>query len=66
MSLAHADIIDPVLDRKARRKLEDQRRMRYRRAIEDYTEQQRLHRELLDYPELIALNYLLATCSAPR
>lgn len=43
-----------VMDGKTRRKLADQRRMRYRRAIEHYDESRRLQRELADYPELVA------------
>lgn len=39
-------------DAKTRRKLQDQRRMAYRRAIEDHAEQCRLQRELNDFPEL--------------
>ncbi|MFV3384439.1 PA3496 family putative envelope integrity protein [Pseudomonas sp. NY15364] len=39
-------------DAKTRRKLQDQRRMAYRRAIEHYAEQCRLQRELADFPEL--------------
>ena len=45
-------------DAKARRKLVDQRRMEYRRAIESYAEQRQLQQQLADYPELIAANYL--------
>jgi len=45
-------------DSKTRRKLLDQRRMEYRRAIESYAEQRQLQQQLADYPELIALNYL--------
>nr|WP_298136580.1 transcriptional regulator [uncultured Pseudomonas sp.] len=41
-------------DAKARRKLLDQRRMEYRRAIEHYAEQRHLQQQLVDYPELIA------------
>ncbi|MBU1489733.1 MAG: transcriptional regulator [Gammaproteobacteria bacterium] len=41
-------------DAKTRRKLLDQRRMAYRRAIESYTEQYRLERELADYPDLLS------------
>lgn len=41
-------------DAKTRRKLLDQRRMEYRRAIENYTEQRHLQQQLSDYPELIA------------
>lgn len=46
---------------KARRKLVDQRRMEYRRAIESYSEQRLLQQELSDYPELIAANYIAAS-----
>lgn len=48
----------PRLDAKARRKLEDQRRMAFRRAIERYNEERRLGQEISDYPELIAIDYL--------
>ena len=41
-------------DAKTRRKLLDQRRMEYRRAIENYAEQRHLQQQLTDYPELIA------------
>lgn len=47
-------------DAKTRRKLQDQRRMAYRRAIEAYAEQCQLQRELADYPDLIPAGYLLA------
>ncbi|TWH76246.1 hypothetical protein LX59_01167 [Azomonas agilis] len=46
---------DPIyqfLDTKTRRKLKDERRMRFRRAIERYDEDRSLHTELEDYPEL--------------
>lgn len=49
----------PVHDSKTRRKLEDQRRMAFRRAIEDYAEQRRLQRELDDYPDLIPAAFLI-------
>lgn len=39
-------------DAKTRRKLQDQRRMAYRRAIEHYAEQCQLQRELADFPDL--------------
>lgn len=45
-------------DSKTRRKLLDQRRMEYRRAIESYAEQRQLQHELVDFPELIAASYL--------
>ncbi len=58
-------------DSKTRRKLLDQRRMEYRRAIESYAEQRQLQQQLADYPELVAANYLaskqaLAPQSAQR
>jgi hypothetical protein len=46
------------MDTKARRKLLDQRRMEYRRAIEAHAERRQLQQQLLDYPELVAANYL--------
>ena len=46
-------------DAKTRRKLQDQRRMAYRRAIETYAEQCRLQRELADFPDLIPGGYLV-------
>ncbi|MEX6500689.1 PA3496 family putative envelope integrity protein [Pseudomonas zhanjiangensis] len=46
---------------KTRRKLLDQRRMAYRRAIESYAEQRQLQEQLSDYPELIAVNYLASS-----
>lgn len=48
----------PHLDAKARRKLEDQRRMAFRRAIERYNEERRLDQDIHDFPELIAVNYV--------
>ncbi|MGX5217194.1 MULTISPECIES: PA3496 family putative envelope integrity protein [Pseudomonas] len=51
---------------KARRKLVDQRRMQYRRAIESYSEQRLLQQELSDYPELIAANYIAASREVSR
>ncbi len=48
-------------DAKTRRKLLDQRRMAYRRAIESYAEQRQLQEQLSDYPELIAANYRAAS-----
>lgn len=46
-------------DAKTRRKLQDKRRMAYRRAIEHYAEQCQLQRELADFPELIPGGYLV-------
>lgn len=40
-------------DAKARRKVLDQRRMAYRRAIESYAEQRQLQHDLTDYPDLL-------------
>ncbi|WP_082073254.1 transcriptional regulator [Pseudomonas sp. LFM046] len=56
------------LDSKTRRKLEDQRRMQFRRAIEDRAELRRLQVECSDYPypELIAANYLLSSKAVRR
>jgi len=53
-------------DAKARRKLLDQRRMAYRRAIESYAEQRQLQHELADYPELIVAGYLVAAPGQQR
>ncbi|WP_028238885.1 PA3496 family putative envelope integrity protein [Stutzerimonas azotifigens] len=50
-----------ALDAKTRRQLKDQRRMRFRRAIESYGEQRRLQAELDDYPDLIAARQLAAS-----
>lgn len=54
------DHIYRFLDAKTRRKLRDERRMRFRRAIEHYDESRRLHTELADYPELQAVKEQLA------
>lgn len=56
----------PPLDAKARRKLEDQRRMAFRRAIERYNEERRLDQEMHDFPELIAINYVRSLRNAAR
>jgi hypothetical protein len=50
---------------KTKRQQEDQRRMAYRRAIEDFTEERRLQLELADFPDLLAANYVAAS-QAPR
>jgi hypothetical protein len=52
---------EPVHDSKTRRKLEDQRRMAFRRAIEEYAEQRRLQQELGGYPDLIPADFLPIT-----
>jgi len=51
---------------KVRRKLLDQRRMEYRRAIEAHAEQRRLQQQWVDYPELIAANYLAGKQASAR
>lgn len=43
-------------DSKARRKLQDQRRMQFRRAIETYAEQRRLQDELGEFPDLALIS----------
>ncbi|MDA7086874.1 transcriptional regulator [Pseudomonas sp. SA3-5] len=53
-------------DAKSRRKLLDQRRMEYRRAIESYAERRQLQQQLLDFPELVAANYLAAAQAPVR
>jgi hypothetical protein len=53
-------------DAKTRRKLLDQRRMEYRRAIESYAERRQLQQQLADYPELVAANYLTAAQAPAR
>lgn len=55
-----------LLDSKTRRKLEDQRRMQFRRAIEERLESQRLDREFADYPDLIAVSYLKSAKGSAR
>ena len=42
---------------KTRRQQEDQRRMAFRRAIEDHTDQRLLRLETADYPDLGAIYY---------
>lgn len=54
----HSDANAQHVDSKTRRKLEDQRRMQFRRAIEDHCEELRLRQELADYPRLVAAAYL--------
>ncbi len=41
-----------------RRQQEDLRRMQFRRAIEDYSEQRRLNQQVADFPELVASSAL--------
>lgn len=40
------------LDARTGRKQKDERRMRFRRAIESYDEQRRLQAQLLEFPDL--------------
>jgi hypothetical protein len=65
MTVSHADL---SLDQKARRKLEEQRRMAIRRAIEARCEERRLLAQISDFPELRAASYLrlLTVAGAPR
>ena len=51
---------------KTRRQQEDQRRMAFRRAIEDLTNQRQLSMETADYPDLKALNYWQASAASDR
>ena len=51
---------------KTRRQQEDQRRMAFRRAIEDLTNQRQLSMETADYPDLNALNYWQASAESDR
>jgi len=57
---------EPVHDSKTRRKLEDQRRMAFRRAIEEYAEQRRLQHELGGYPDLLPADFLPIARSPQR
>jgi hypothetical protein len=38
---------------KTRKQQEDHRRMAFRRAIESYSDERRLHQEIADYPDLM-------------
>jgi hypothetical protein len=57
MSRHHADQQQSAS--RTRRQQEDLRRMRFRRAIEDYSEQRRLNQEVSDFPELGAMGGLM-------
>ncbi len=63
--LRHNDATAP-LDSKARRKQQDERRMRFRRAIESYTEQRQLHAELDDYADTLVFNSLIESSAGRR
>lgn len=54
------------LDARARRKQQDERRMRFRRAIESYDEQRQLHAQLMEFPDLMVANPLLPTAAECR
>jgi hypothetical protein len=51
---------------KTRRQQEDQRRMAYRRAIEDFTADRRLQMELSDYPDLLIASHAAASLEPRR
>ena len=51
---------------KTRRQQEDQRRMAFRRAIEDHDNQRQLTLETADYPDLTAINYWQAASASDR
>ncbi|MBK5302553.1 hypothetical protein EI534_09815 [Pseudomonas frederiksbergensis] len=51
---------------KTRRQQEDQRRMEFRRAIEDRCERRQLLAEIGDFPEDLELNYWQAAPVASR
>lgn len=63
--LRHNDVTAP-LDSKARSKQQDERRMRFRRAIESYTEQRQLHAELDDYADTLVFNSLIESSAGRR
>lgn len=63
--LRQTDVSTP-LDSKARRKQQDERRMRFRRAIESYTEQRQLHAELDDYADTLVFNSLIESSAGRR
>jgi len=62
MSRHHADQQQSA--NRTRRQQEDLRRMQFRRAIEDYSEQRRLSQEIADFPELVAANSLATARAA--
>ena len=51
---------------KTRRQQEDQRRMEFRRAIEDRCERRQLLAEIGDYPDELELNYWQAAPATSR
>jgi hypothetical protein len=44
------------LEARARRKQLDERRMRFRRAIENHAEQRQLQAQLMEFPDLLSLD----------
>ncbi|MBA1262696.1 PA3496 family putative envelope integrity protein [Stutzerimonas sp. NM35] len=44
------------LEARARRKQQDERRMYFRRAIENHDEQRRLQAQLMEFPELLSID----------
>ncbi|WP_217477602.1 PA3496 family putative envelope integrity protein [Stutzerimonas stutzeri] len=54
------------LDARARRKQQDERRMRFRRAIESYDEQRQLHAQLMEFPDLMVVSPLLSPSAECR
>lgn len=57
MSYDPEDSIDSTSNpRREKRRLEDRKRMAYRRAIEDYRESRALHQLVCDYPDLSNLH----------
>ena len=54
------------LDARARRKQQDERRMRFRRAIESYDEQRQLHAQLMEFPDLMVASPLRPTSAECR
>lgn len=64
MSRHHAD--QQNSPSRNRRQQEDLRRMQFRKAIEEYSEQRRLHLEIADFPEQLAEPVLSYRTAAPR
>ena len=51
---------------KTRRQQEDQRRMAFRRAIEDRCEQRQLLAEISEFPDAVEFNYWQASAASRR
>lgn len=54
------------LEARARRKQQDERRMYFRRAIENHDEQRQLQAQLTEFPDLMMLSPLLDALPEPR